>query len=41
MGLMVRVWEDFHDVFSAPLDISICVCKKGFVHVVWYLDLDS
>ena len=34
MGLMARVLEDFHNVFCAPLDIFICVCKKGFVHAV-------
>ena len=41
MGLMARVWEDFHHRFCAPLDIFTCFCKKGFVPVVWYLDLDS
>ena len=42
MGLMVRFGEDVRHLLCAIRYFRMYFfCKKGFVHAVWYLDLDS
>ena len=38
---MGRFWEDVHHLLCAILYFGMYFCKKGLVHAVWYLDLDS
>ena len=38
---MGRFWEDFHHLLCAIWYVGVFFGKKGFVHIVWYLDLDS
>ena len=38
---MGQFWEDFHHLLCAMLYFVMFFRKKGFVHAVWYLDLDS
>ena len=38
---MGRFCEDFHNLLCVILYVYTFFCKKGVVHIVWYLDLDS
>ena len=38
---MCRFWEDFHYLLCDIWYVGVFFGKKGFVHTVWYLDLDS
>ena len=40
-ALRVRFWDDFHHFVCAIWYFRLLFGEKGFVHAVWYLDLDS
>ena len=40
-ALRVRFWDDFHHLLCAIWYFGVLFGRKGFMHAVWYLDLDS